>query len=135
MTLTPMPQAPHLSAWINCFRAGLNAILAWTSFCLMVLTYSVHWEENHDKEPGSHAHWTWYPWGTRVLWTNVSARQPWCGRATQLASHAAAGVVPAVAAAAGALACTARLPARPGAHAAGRAPTPMPAPLHPPCPS
>lgn len=36
----------------------------------MVLSFSVHWEENHDKY--SHVHWKWYPWSTRKLWTVVS---------------------------------------------------------------
>lgn len=60
-----------MSAWINCMRAGLYAILAWVSFCVCTLTFSVTWKENH--EPGSHLHYTWpaSDWGTRLMWTMV----------------------------------------------------------------
>ena len=62
-------QAPHLNAWINCLRAGLNSILAWISVSLMALTFSVKWES--DTSGGSHAHYTWSPWSARQTWTMV----------------------------------------------------------------
>lgn len=83
---SPLPacaQAPHLSAWINCFRAGLNAVLCWVSVCLFAVTFSVEWHDN--DEAGSHAHYTWSPRPPRVLWTTVSGvavrRGCWIGDA------------------------------------------------------
>lgn len=65
--------APHLSAWINCFRAGLNAVLAWVSVCLLAVTYSVEWHKKEDGGGGGGhgAHYDWSPRSTRVLWTLV----------------------------------------------------------------
>ena len=78
-------QAPHLSAWINCLRAGLNAILAWISVTLMAVTFSVSWIP--DDASGSHSHFTWTPWRTRQIWTMVGGAMAFDGHLGAWQTH------------------------------------------------
>lgn len=62
-------QVPNYTAWVNCLRCGLYAIMFWVSLILCALTWST--DGHIDKKTG-HMHWDEHNKEQRQLLTTVS---------------------------------------------------------------